>query len=71
MTSERKRKNVTQNATKQEIDAALKLIGLLYKQGEIPKHVYRNICNDYYGKGLDISADARYTIPNTKDKEAV
>ena len=44
MTSERKRKNVTQNATKHEIDAALKLIGLLYEQGEIPKHVYRNIC---------------------------
>ena len=71
MTSERKRKNVTQNATKQEIGAALKLIGLLYEQGEIPKHVYRNICNDYYGKGLDNSADARYTIPNTEDKEAV
>ncbi len=45
MTSKRKRKNVTQNATKQEIGAALKLIGLLYEQGEIPKHVYRNICN--------------------------
>ena len=71
MTSKRKRKNVTQNATKHEIDAALKLIGLLYEQGEIPKHVYRNICNEYYGKGLDNSADARYTIPNTEDKEAV
>ena len=71
MTSERKRTNVTQNATKQEIVAALKLIGLLYEQGEIPKHVYRNICNEYYGKGLDKVADARYTIPNAEDKEAV
>ena len=71
MTSKRKRKNVTQNATKHEIDAALKLIGLLYEQGEIPKHVYRNICNEYYGKGLDKVADARYTIPNTEDMEAV
>ena len=64
MTSERNRKNVTQNATKQEIGAALKLVGLLYEQGEMPKHVYRNICNEYYGKWLDISADARYTIPS-------
>ncbi len=71
MTSERKRKNVTQNATKQEIGAALKLIGLLYEQGEIPKHVYRNICREYYCKGLDNGADARYTIPNAEDKEAV
>ena len=30
MTSEKNKKNVTQNATKQEIGAALKLIGLLY-----------------------------------------
>ena len=51
MTSEKNKKNVTQNATKQEIGAALKLIGLLYEQGEIPKHVYRNICNEYYGNG--------------------
>lgn len=49
----------------------MKLIGLLYEQGEIPKHVYRNICNEYYGKGLDKVADARYTIPNAEDKEAV
>ena len=55
MTSERKRKNVTQNATKQEIGAALKLIGLLYEQGEIPKHVYRNICNEYYDNGNILS----------------
>ena len=33
MTSERNKKNVTQNATKQEIGAALKLIELLYEQG--------------------------------------
>ncbi len=71
MTSEKNKKNVTQNATKQEIDAALKLIGLLYEQGEIPKHFYRNICSEYYGKGLDNAADARYTIPNAEDKEAV
>ncbi|MBO4867302.1 MAG: hypothetical protein J5582_12220 [Ruminococcus sp.] len=71
MTSENNKKNVTQNATKQEIDAALKLIGLLYQEGEIPKHVYCNICNEYYGKGLDKVADARYTISNTEDKEAV
>ena len=49
----------------------MKLIGLLYEQGEIPKHVYRNICREYYGKGLDNAADARYTIPNAEDKEAV
>ena len=61
MTSEKNKKNVTQNATKQEIGAALRLIGLLYEQGEIPKHVYRNICNEYYDKGLDKVADARYT----------
>lgn len=49
-------------ATRQEIHAALKLIELLFLNGEIPKHVYRNICSEYYGKGLDMIADACYTI---------
>lgn len=50
------------SATKQEIHAALKLIELLFINGEIPQHVYRNICSEYCGKGLDITTDACYTI---------
>lgn len=57
-------------ATKQEIKSALKLIELLFLKGEIPQHVYRNICNEYYGKGIDIAADACYTI-NTPRQDAV
>lgn len=53
--------------TKQEIRAALKLIELLYLQNEIPKHVYRNICNDYYGKGIDIAAGACYNVSASRD----
>lgn len=49
-------------ATKQEIQAALKLVELLHLQGEIPQHVYRNIRNDYYGKGIDITQNAWYTV---------
>ena len=49
-------------ATKHEINAALKLVELLHLQGEIPQHVYRNICNDYYGKGIDIVQNAWYTV---------
>lgn len=52
----------TSKATKQEILSALKLVELLYQQGEIPQHVYRNICNDYYGKGIDITENAWYTV---------
>ena len=48
-------------ATKQEIHSALKLVELLYQQGEIPQHVFRNICNEYYGKGIDITENAWYT----------
>lgn len=57
-------------ATKQEIKSALKLIEFLFLKGEIPKHVYRNICNEYYGKGIDIAADACYNI-NTPRQDAV
>lgn len=55
------------SATKQEIHAALKLIELLFIKGEIPRHVYRNICSEYYGKGLDITADACYTFNTSRD----
>ncbi len=55
------------SATKREIHAALKLIELLYLQGEIPKHVFRNIFREYYGKGLDITADACYTFNTARD----
>lgn len=57
-------------ATKQEIKSTLKLIELLFLKGEIPKHVYRNICNEYYGKWLDIAADACYNI-NTPRQDAM
>lgn len=49
-------------ATKKEIHSALKLIELLHLQGEIPQHVYRNINNEYYGKGIDITENAWYTV---------
>lgn len=68
MSSEKKKRYDTHNATKQEISAALMLIELLYLQGEIPKHVYKNIYSEYHGKGLDIARDARYTI-TTENKE--
>lgn len=55
------------SATKQEIHAAVKLIELLFIKGEIPRHVYRNICSEYYGKGLDITADACYTFNTSRD----
>lgn len=55
------------SATKQGIHAALKLIELLFIKGEIPRHVYRNICSEYYGKGLDIIADACYTFNTSRD----
>ena len=54
--------NNVPKATKKEIHAALKLVELLHLQGEIPNHVYRNICNDYYGKGIDITENAWYTV---------
>lgn len=57
-------------ATKQEIHAALKLVELLHLQGEIPQHVYRNISNEYYGKGVDITENACYTV-NTSRLAAV
>ena len=57
-------------ATKQEIHAALKLVELLQLQGEIPQHVYRNISNEYYGKGVDITENACYTV-NTSRLAAV
>ena len=60
----------TSKATKREIHAALKLIELLYEQGELPKHVYRNICNDYYDKGLDMISEECYTV-NTPRLDAV
>lgn len=57
-------------ATKKEIHAALKLVELLYDQGKIPQHVYRNISNDYYDKGIDITNEACYTI-TTPRQDAV
>ncbi len=41
--------------TPQELHAALKLIELLYVKGDIPQHVYRNICADYYGNDINLS----------------
>ncbi len=52
----------TSKATKQEIHAALKLVELLCIKGELPQHVYRNICTDYYGKGIDITENECYNI---------
>lgn len=59
--------NYKTSATKQEIHAALKLIELLFIKGHIPKHVYTNIFREYYGKGLDITADACYTFNTSRD----
>ena len=68
-TTERKLKYIPK-ATKQEIHSALKLIELLSLQGEIPQHVYRNICSDYYDKGIDITENACYNI-STPRQDAV
>ncbi len=68
-TTERKLKYIPK-ATKQEIHAALKLVELLHLQGEIPQHVYRNINNEYYAKGVDITENACYTV-NTSGLAAV
>ena len=59
--------NYKTGATKQEIQAALKLIELLFIKGHIPKHVYRNIFSEYYGKGLDITSGACYTFNTARD----
>ena len=67
--TERKLKYIPK-ATKQEIHSALKLIELLSLQGEIPQHVYRNICSDYYDKGIDITENACYNI-STPRQDAV
>lgn len=53
MSSEKDRKNGIENATKEEIYAALKLVECLYKNGEIPKHVYIKIFDKYNKKHLD------------------
>lgn len=53
MSSEKNRKNGIENATKEEIYAALKLIECLYQHGEIPKHVYIKISDKYSKKYLD------------------
>ena len=37
----------------QEIRAALKLIEQLYHDGEIPKHVWKNIEGEYYAETID------------------
>ena len=58
------------NATPQELHAALKLIELLYIKGEIPPHVYRNICAEYHDTVLDSQPPVRYHIDNTR-KDAV
>ncbi len=68
-TTERKLKYIPK-ATKQEIHSALKLIELLSLQGEIPQHVYRNICNDYFNKGIDITENACYNV-STPRQDAV
>lgn len=60
----------TSKATKQEIRSALKLVELLSLQGEIPQHVYRNICTDYYDKSIDITENACYNI-STPRQDAV
>ena len=57
-------------ATKAEVNAALKLLELLYLKGEIPHHVYRNIVADYYGQGSDIQSTSCYDIADTR-KDAV
>ena len=56
--------------TPQELHAALKLIELLYINGEIPQHVYRNICAEYADTGVDSQSAVRYHIDNTR-KDAV
>lgn len=50
-------------ATPQEVQAALKLIELLYINGEIPHYVYHNIVADYYGKDIDITTYHIGTTP--------
>lgn len=67
--TERKLKFIPK-ATNQEIHSALKLIELLSLQGEIPQHVYRNICVAYYDKGIDITENACYNI-STPRQDAV
>ncbi|MDE6833916.1 MAG: hypothetical protein K2J39_06710 [Ruminococcus sp.] len=53
MSSEKDRKNGIENATKEEIYAALKLIECLYKNGEISKHIFTKIFDKYCEKHLD------------------
>lgn len=58
--------NANKKPTPQELHAALKLIELLYLRGEIPHHVYRNICGDYYSKGIGILATPCHPIDDTE-----
>ena len=57
-------------ATSQEIRAALKLIELLYIRGEIPQHVYRNICAEYDVTELDSKSATCYHL-DIPQKDAV
>ena len=46
--------------------AALKLIEQLYKDGEIPAYMFRNILKEY----ADVVDLSRFTITNEKEDEA-
>ena len=47
--------------------AALKLIEQLYKNGEIPAYMFRNILNEY----TDVVDLAQFTVIEEREEEAV
>lgn len=49
--------------------AALKLIEQLYKDGKIPKYMFKNILKDYADK-VDLSAFVIYESEEKEDKTA-
>ena len=46
--------------------AALKLIELLYKDGQIPEYMFRNILNEY----ADVVDLAKFTVINEREEES-
>lgn len=58
---------IKEGFTKEHYFAAIKLIEQLYKDGNIPDYVFRNILNEY----SDIVDTSRFSVQLSNEKEMV
>ena len=58
---------IKEGFTKEHYFAAIKLIEQLYKDGNIPDYVFRNILNEY----SDIVDTSRFSVQLSDEKEMV